>query len=328
MALLAERVERLGYDSQWVEEHHADGAHWAAPLLALAAIAGATDRGTIGTDLLVLPLYDTRRLAEDVANLDQLSRGRLVLGCAIGDSARDFRLHGVDPATRGARFEEQVAVLRGLWSGSPFAFDGRFLSVPETTLNVSPARSGGPPIWIGGWGPLQVRRAATIGDAWLAGPIGTLDEVVVRLGAYDDAARRSGHDPAGRVRPVTRDVLVAATDRAAWDLAETQLASGYAADYIAPGEHPLFAGTSRTEGDLREVAERRILIGSAASVARGLQEVVRQTHTDHLILRLRLPGLADAVVDDALDRVAAEIVPLLRAWQGTDGAGSTEDADA
>src|SRR5512134_402262 len=111
------RAEELGFDSVWMEEHHSVVNHyWPSPLTVLAGFATRTSRVTLGTDILVAPFYHPARLAEDVAMLDVISGGRFVLGAAIGYKPDEFALYGAALDGRGARFEEQLAILKGLWT--------------------------------------------------------------------------------------------------------------------------------------------------------------------------------------------------------------------
>src|SRR6266849_10867245 len=120
------RGEELGFDSVWMEEHHSVADHyWPSPLPVLAGFATRTSRVTLGTDILVAPFYHPVRLAEDIALLDVMSGGRVVLGAAIGYKPDEFALYGVELPKRGARFEEQLAILKGLWTEETFSFAGR-----------------------------------------------------------------------------------------------------------------------------------------------------------------------------------------------------------
>src|SRR5262249_38405141 len=132
------RGEELGFDSVWMEEHHSVVDHyWPSPLTVLAGFATRTSRVTLGTDILVAPFYHPVRLAEDAALLDVMSNGRLVLGMAIGYKPDEFALYGAELERRGARFEEQLAILKGLWTRDAFAFDGKHYHI-EGTLEPKP----------------------------------------------------------------------------------------------------------------------------------------------------------------------------------------------
>src|SRR5262249_55354748 len=139
------RAEELGFDSAWREGHHAvtnDYVH--SPLTVLAGFATRTSRMMLGTNILVAPFYHPVRLAEEVAMLDVMSGGRFTLGVTIGYKPDEFALYGVDLEKRGARFEEQLAIMNGLWTKDTIQFKGRYYSV-EGRIEPKPLTKPHPP---------------------------------------------------------------------------------------------------------------------------------------------------------------------------------------
>ena len=131
------------------------------PLVALAAVAGATSRVRVQTEVLLTPLRDTALLAKQVATLDRMSGGRLVLGLGVGGRADDHLAAGVELHTRGRRMDEQLTQLRNLWSGQPFGPDCG-------PIGPAPTRPGGPPVLFGGFRPAALARVARWGDGYLS----------------------------------------------------------------------------------------------------------------------------------------------------------------
>ncbi|MGW7080074.1 LLM class flavin-dependent oxidoreductase [Streptomyces sp. NPDC054866] len=131
------------------------------PLVALALLAGATSRIRVQTEVLLAPLRDTALLAKQAATLDQMSGGRLVLGLGVGGREDDHQVAGTDIRTRGRRLDEQMAVMRRLWSGEPYG-DG------IGPIGPAPARPGGPEVLFGGFKPAAIERVARWGDGFLA----------------------------------------------------------------------------------------------------------------------------------------------------------------
>ncbi|MGE5850889.1 MAG: LLM class flavin-dependent oxidoreductase, partial [Candidatus Methylomirabilota bacterium] len=151
------RGEGLGFDSIWMEEHHSVVNHyWPSPLTVLAGFATRTSKVILGTDILVAPFYHPVRLAEDVALLDVMSGGRFVLGLAIGYKPDEFALYGAELEKRGARFEEQLAIVKGLWTQESLSFQGKYYKI-EGRLEPKPITKPYPPVWIGGWGDLTLK---------------------------------------------------------------------------------------------------------------------------------------------------------------------------
>src|SRR5205809_635694 len=145
------RAEELGFDSVWMEEHHAVTNHaWPQPFPVLAGSATRTSKVMLGTDIAVAAFYHPVRLAEDIAMLDVMSNGRITLGIAIGYKPDEFALYGVDLARRGARFEEQLAIMKGLWTQETVSFKGTYYAV-EGRIEPKPVTKPHPPVWIGGW---------------------------------------------------------------------------------------------------------------------------------------------------------------------------------
>jgi probable F420-dependent oxidoreductase len=164
--------EAAGFDSVWVSEHHfLDDGYMPSLLVACAAIAQATSRVQIGTGILLAPLIDPIRLAEDAATVDVISGGRLILGIGAGWRAEEFDVFGVPLDTRAGRMRETVAVLRGAWSAAAFSFSGKHFSYAN--VNVTPKPAAPIPIWIGAFAPSAVKRAGRIADGFLGSSSGT-----------------------------------------------------------------------------------------------------------------------------------------------------------
>ncbi|MWA15918.1 LLM class flavin-dependent oxidoreductase [Streptomyces sp. BA2] len=131
------------------------------PLVALALLAGATSRIRVQTEVLLAPLRDTALLAKQAATLDQMSGGRLAFGLGVGGREDDHQVTGTDIRTRGRRLDEQMAVMRRLWSGEPYG-DG------VGPIGPAPAGPGGPEVLFGGFKPAAIERVARWGDGFLA----------------------------------------------------------------------------------------------------------------------------------------------------------------
>jgi alkanesulfonate monooxygenase SsuD/methylene tetrahydromethanopterin reductase-like flavin-dependent oxidoreductase (luciferase family) len=159
---LAEAAEECGYDSVWVAEHHfSDDAFLPSLLPLCAAFAARTRRITIGTAVVLAPLHEPVRLAEDAAVVDLLSHGRFILGLGQGYIPTEFEAFRVDSATRHLRLEDTVATLRQAWSGD-LVVGGDQVVYPGVVVTPQPAQPDGPPIWIGGGTRRSIRRAGRI----------------------------------------------------------------------------------------------------------------------------------------------------------------------
>jgi alkanesulfonate monooxygenase SsuD/methylene tetrahydromethanopterin reductase-like flavin-dependent oxidoreductase (luciferase family) len=260
----------------------------------------------LGTDILVAPFYHPVRLAEDAVMLDVVSGGRFVLGIAIGYKPDEFALYGAALEKRGARFEEQLAIMKALWTQDRVAFHGTYYTV-DGRLEPRPVSRPHPPVWIGGWGDITLRRAATLADNWVPGPTADLPRLLA--GKQQFLANRRA---AGRVEPVTewpltRDVIIADTDREARELAEKHIMISYRKEYAGGWRHPFIDASIAT--DLDALMKDRFLIGGPDQVVRALRSFVTEYGMTHLICRVFFPGMPHRHIMRELELIAKEIRP-------------------
>lgn len=304
--LQAVTAEELGYDSVWAVEHHGvDEGYWPSPLLILAGIATRTSRVQLGTAVLVLPLYDPVRVAEEAACLDVMSGGRLILGVSAGYREEEFQAFRIPVATRGKRLQEGMAILRELWARTDGSFPGEIFPLDRVTIYPRPMQPGGPPIWVGGWADAAVRRAALHGDAWLPGPTADLATLCRCRGVY--AATRAGAglpEHTGEV-PLMREVFVA-TDRRLLAEAERCLDRMYAHDYKR------WAHKTVPVGEYEELRRDRFLVGDPDTVCREIERYRAELGVTHLIMRMAFNQLATEVVLASMRTFAREVMPHFR----------------
>jgi alkanesulfonate monooxygenase SsuD/methylene tetrahydromethanopterin reductase-like flavin-dependent oxidoreductase (luciferase family) len=193
------------------------------PLVTLAALAGATTRIRLQTEVLLAPLREPALLAKQSATLDRLSGGRFTLGLGVGGRADEFEVVGADLSRRGRRLDEQMAVLRRIWAGEPYSGD-------IGPIGPAPAREGGPEVLFGAFAAPALERVARWGDGFLcAAPpsyAGQLFRTVEK--SWADAGR------VGRPRLVAQ-VNVALGPESTVDEARTAIRSyyGFAGDLAA-----------------------------------------------------------------------------------------------
>ncbi len=194
---LADRAEQLGLDSVWVGDSVlAKPRH--DPLTLLAAIAGRTQRIQMGTAVLLPLLRNPVVLAHQLATLDQISSGRLILGLGIGADLpvvrAEFEAVGVPFEKRVGRLIEAMALYRALWSGKTVDWDGRW-QVQGARLAPKPFTPKGPPMWAAGNVPPALKRAATYFDGWFPSGPSDAAEWGKQWRTVLDDARAAGREP-------------------------------------------------------------------------------------------------------------------------------------
>src|SRR5271167_5090113 len=161
------RVEATGIDRLFTGDHvtFTDGRGFDG-LLNATAVAMASRRLTVQTAVYLLPLRHPVPVARQVASLAALAPGRLVFGVGLGgEDPAELRACGVDPATRGRRMDEALAVLRPLLAGAEVTLDGDFFRLDQ--VRIAPAPEPPVPIVVGGRSDAALRRVARHGDGWL-----------------------------------------------------------------------------------------------------------------------------------------------------------------
>jgi alkanesulfonate monooxygenase SsuD/methylene tetrahydromethanopterin reductase-like flavin-dependent oxidoreductase (luciferase family) len=302
--------EELGFDSVWLEEHHGIRNHyWPSPLMALAGIATRTRRVFLGTDIVVLPFYHPVRIAEDAAMLDVISGGRVIFGAAIGYRPPEFELYDVSLEDRGARYVEMLKIIRLLWMESQVEYNGRFFKIKGC---IEPRPTHPIPIWLGGWGELSLKRAATLGDAWVPGPTANLEKLLSAQQQYRAFLKEGGKNPALVPTPLTREVVIADTRELAWELAEKYVMVNYRNEYGGGWKHPLIGAQDQTPVALDTLSRDRFIVGNPDDCIAQIQRFVETFGADHLICRLYFAGMPHDHIMTELKLLADEVFPAFR----------------
>ena len=302
-----ERAEAAGFDSVWLGEHHNNPVLYPAPLLGLAAIAARTSRVSLGTGVLLLPLYHPMCVAEEGAMVDMISGGRLILGIGAGYAPEEFAAFGLSVRQRGSRLDEGAALLRRLWTETGVTHHGRYYHVEDATVGPRPVQQPAPPIWFGAWTAPAIERAARLGDAWLGGPSAALSELSSCVASYRDKRKELEKDP-GTIAAF-RYVFVADTTAQALESAGDSFIRAYENMYFR-WPHPVI---KRPDGELtiERLARNRIILGDPETCLREISRFRQELGLDHLICRFSVPGISRDASMGSLDLFAREVMPAL-----------------
>ena len=165
------RMEQLGFDSLWVWDHILLGVEPNFPIIdsltLLTAIAARTTKIKLSTGILVLPLRNPVVLAKQLASMDQLSNGRLLMAMAAGWYKREFDAVGVPFEQRGNIMDENLDILKRFWTEDMVKGDWTHHKIPAGVMHPKPVQKPRPPILIGGYVDRVLKRAGVAGDGWL-----------------------------------------------------------------------------------------------------------------------------------------------------------------
>ena len=211
---LARTAERVGVESMWTIEHVVIPVGYKStypydpsgkipapeqmpmpdPLIPLAYAAAVTTTLRLATGILILPQRHPLYVAKEVATLDVLSHGRVILGIGIGWLEEEFQALGIPFAERAARTAESVRAIRCLWKDEAAPFHGRFYRWEKLESHPKPVQKPGVPIVVGGHTELAARRVARYGDGFFPG-VTDEEKLVWLLGIMRDECQRIGRDP-------------------------------------------------------------------------------------------------------------------------------------
>ena len=199
---LVDQAEELGVHSVWMAEYHFNPARvLSSPVTILSAIAARTQRIRIGTAVLLLPLANPVRVAEEIATLDQISDGRVEFGVGRGTFPNVHEGFGVPFEESRGRFEEGMEILIKAWTTDTFSFEGEHYNLPEISVNPKPYQQPHPPVRVGVTSAESFPILGRMGYNILINPsrVFTLPELKPSIQEYRKAWKAAGHEGAGQV---------------------------------------------------------------------------------------------------------------------------------
>ena len=292
----AARAEALGLHSLWLPEGHFRRGALASPLVVLSALAARTRRLRLATTSLLLPVHHPLRVAQEVAALDLLSGGRVILGVGRGFAAPLFRAFGLDLREKRDRFDEALDAILRAWAGERLALSGdHFATLDGHTVmpSLRPLQRPHPPLVVAAFGRKGLLQAARRGLPWLASPMETLETLAENL-AFHRAHLPPGVDSARLGMPLMRTAYVAASDTEARRVREA----------LAAESARMLAGLPASLA--RSAAgppEARVLVGTAGEVGALLAGYRERLGMDLLVARIEVPATSDVERRAALERL-------------------------
>jgi alkanesulfonate monooxygenase SsuD/methylene tetrahydromethanopterin reductase-like flavin-dependent oxidoreductase (luciferase family) len=298
-----EEAERLGYAGVWLSEHHfVDDGYLPSPLVVAAAIAARTERMTIGTNVLLLPMHHPLRVAEDAAVVDLVSGGRFVLGVGQGYVQHEFEVLGFNRRYRPSLFEEGVEIIRRAWEEGRIGFEGSRWRFEDLPFGPRPERR--PPIYIGAFADPAIDRAARMADGFLASAGGgafveTYRKVKEALARHGRADEDFPYVASG-VAYVSEDPERARSDVAPAIAYQRSRYAEWGTDRESPEPEPI---------QPEDLPWERYLVGTPDEVAEGLIELHQEAPYDHFCFWARLPGITHEQALENMRLFASEVVP-------------------
>jgi alkanesulfonate monooxygenase SsuD/methylene tetrahydromethanopterin reductase-like flavin-dependent oxidoreductase (luciferase family) len=295
LARQAELAEAWGYESFWLPENHFGEGAIPEPMMLLSAVAGATSAIRLGTTSYLLPLRHPLQAAEQVAVLDQLSNGRVILGVGRGYQPALFDAFNVERSEKREIFADCLATMRRAWRGDAIA-DANVSVWPR------PVQQPHPPIWVAAFGPKALRQAGSLGLPYLASPMESFDVLRENYRRHTDACRQAGV-AVPDVVPIMRTVFVA--DDAA---TLTRIREALGAQVNAMRATADATMRARMPHSVDEWG----IVGTRQQVQAQIEAYRRELGMTHLIAtRLRIGGIDGELLQQSM-RALADVVGVAR----------------
>jgi alkanesulfonate monooxygenase SsuD/methylene tetrahydromethanopterin reductase-like flavin-dependent oxidoreductase (luciferase family) len=332
---LAQRIEQLGWHSYFIIEHQNAAQGTSAPTVYLTAVARATSSLRLGAMMWQLPFYNPLRLAQEVAMLDHLSRGRVEFGTGKGVHEHEFIRWGVDYYQRTAMTEEALDIIKRAWTQDEVTYDGQFFHFDEALPHPKPYQKPYPPIWYAVHSDESVEFAAR-NNYHMAKNLDSDDVVAGKFDLYRRVWQASNHPgPMPRLF-LMRSVHVAATDEQAHAEAREFLLTGaertgggpIANTRVGWGSNPRGMGRdgdlphNKARGETMAEAARNYeftidnglaLVGSPETVIRRLQEGQARMGYDVFCTNHHIGKMPPEMVDRSIELFGKEVIPAFAA---------------
>ncbi len=291
-------AEALGFSSVFLGHHYLTRAQFLQPLSLINYLAPITKTIRLGFGVYLLPLHNPIALAEELATADALSGGRLTVGVGTGYRKVEYAAFGIPYEERFKRLAEAVPLMQQLWRGEEVTAQGYFGNVSKARLHLRPSQPGGPPIWMGAFGPVGIRRAAAFNVPWLAPPDGDRQTLTERYAQYRDELAKNGHS-LDIDYPLMREAVVADTAAAATSQAMQYLTKQYSQ----------YKGWDAAQNVSEEqLLEEFALVGTPEGIATKLAWYGDKLGVSEVILRLQWVGMEQSAVLDSIRQIGEHLI--------------------
>lgn len=317
-------ADELGFDTVWLAEHHF--SHYGvagSPLLMGAAIAERTNRIKIGTAVLVLPFYNPLRLAEEIATLDVISQGRLIIGCGRGYQPIEFNGFGIDPGEARDRYNEVIAILELALTQENWSYTGKYHHYENITTYPRPYTPGGPDFLHAALNPESFDYLGQRGRHVLTSPtFAPLSRMKRCFETYREALVRGGYDPSEFGFPYMQQVWSGTDPQELHLVGEAAVAWWAILNGASPKGKDALAQErdrwERTQRNMEDLTVERIFthggaFGDPEQVTHMILELQKELGITEYIGWFRIPTLDRNISLRAMERFAKEVIPAVRA---------------
>jgi alkanesulfonate monooxygenase SsuD/methylene tetrahydromethanopterin reductase-like flavin-dependent oxidoreductase (luciferase family) len=280
------------------------------PLPTLARLVPETERMTLGTGVLLLPLFQPLDVAEQMATLDVIAGGRTILGVGLGYRDEENEALGVDPRSRVGRLAESVEIIERLWTGAPVTYEGRHFRLRDVRISMLPSQRPRPPIWLAANTDAGVKRAARLGDAWLMNPHTTGAALRRQLALFHATRQALGRSRAADI-PLIKECVIAPDAGTALAEARPYLEAKYRAYQRWKQDEALPEGET-FDLSFEDLARDRFIVGDPSRAVDEIERYRARLGITELSFRVQWPGMPQSAVLRSIRLLGEKVLPKLR----------------
>jgi alkanesulfonate monooxygenase SsuD/methylene tetrahydromethanopterin reductase-like flavin-dependent oxidoreductase (luciferase family) len=298
-------LDTLGLDLAWFTEHHfVDDGYLPSWVPIAGAMAARTKRIRFNTDICLLPFNHPIRLAEDLAVLDNLSNGRVEIGCGMGYAPHEFRGFGMPVSRRVSMTDEGIEVLKRCFTGERFSYHGKRYQFDDVRITPGYVQAGGPPLWLAAMARGGAERAAKHRTHFL--PQGARDEV---LDPWRAALQAADVDAVQYRVGIIRGCLVTDDKERDWPLVRE------AERYRMRLYNRFFAESKQAFGSAQTHIPQSWIVGDVNHCVAELVAFIRTYGITDIVTWGVPPGVRPQAMTASLAAFATQVVPRVRAAQ-------------
>ena len=308
---LIEAYDRAGFYGYHCAEHHSTPLGMApSPSVFLAAVAQRTKRLNFGPLVYTLALYHPLRVAEEICMLDQISRGRYLVGTGKGISPIEVGYYGVDFADADQIYAESLAIIRQALTQQTVSFEGQFYRFKDVPVELTPFRKPHPPLWYGVVSPDSAERAARAGMNFISNS--TVAAVRAKVARY-----RAAYKPTPGAEPpmfgMNRYMVLADTDAEALDIARRAYRLWHQSFHMLWRKHNQMPTNVVYPPEIdAQIADGRAVVGTPGKVRDILKAQLAESGANYMVCRFAFGDLSLAESLRSLDLFSREVMPALR----------------
>ncbi|MFN8556054.1 MAG: LLM class flavin-dependent oxidoreductase [Dehalococcoidia bacterium] len=300
-----------GWNTVWVGQHFLPaGMTMMQPTPYLARLATEAGEMRLGLGILLLALLNPLQVAEEVATLDIISRGRVIFGVGLGYRDVEYEAFGLTRAEGVRRLRENLRVVRALWTQEHVEIDLPWCQISGAGLTTRPVQKPHPPIWIAANSDSAVRRAARLSDVWLVNPHASVPTIRRQIDIFRETRAAAGL-PEPAELPAIREVFCGRTREEALAMARPYLDAKYQV-YAAWGQDKVMPAEETFHRPFDDLANERFVIGTPDDCLRALLPWRDELGVNHFIFRTHWSGMPVEYALSSMDLISREVIPALQ----------------